>query len=669
MKRYLVLSWKNLRRRPVRTGLTVAGVGLAVTVAVSLGGFMLGYSGAIDKSINMLGFQVMIMSKGCPYEAATMMLKGGTGLLYLPADTYDKVRHDPDIESITPIFVGVAQKQGSSIRDDAGGSNFTVISGIEVASYRTMKPWVAFKKGAGYDGGRWFNASARDEVVLGFEAAEYEQRKIGDTFYASITPAGSPSAVLHEFKVVGVLDRTGTQDDGTVFLPIDVAREYFGRPDQLTILGIKLKQFNAFKMREFETRWLKLPEVQVVGLQQVKNTLVSLVGTAQTMIAAVAAIAIIVALIGVINTILMSVYERTSEIGIMKALGARRGAIFQLIWLETVMICLAGGVVGSIVAIVGSGVVEKAIKAIADLGVSGSVVQITPEVIAYAVAGAIILGFFSGLYPAWRASSMRPVEAICGAGTPARRAGTGAGVGREHAESPHLIQASALTRYYQRGSETVKALDGVDLTIRSGEMVSILGPSGSGKTTLINLLSCLDAPTDGSLIVAGREVARLPEDDLVEVRRGVLGFVFQQFALLPTLTVTENVELPLMFLDRPVDPRRTREVLETVGLADRADHLPRELSGGQMQRVAIARALIAGPKILVADEPTGNLDSVTGQAIIDLFQRLAREQGLAIILTTHNTAFGHMADRVITLRDGRILTNADLRLPAPALVG
>src|SRR5436190_19572099 len=127
LRRYVGLAIKNLRRRPVRTTLTVAGVALAVTVAVSLGGFMMGYSGAIDKSINMLGFQVMIMAKGCPYEAATMMLKGGTGLLYLPADTYDKVKTDSEIESITPIFVGVAQKQGSSIRDDGGGNNFSII--------------------------------------------------------------------------------------------------------------------------------------------------------------------------------------------------------------------------------------------------------------------------------------------------------------------------------------------------------------------------------------------------------------------------------------------------------------------------------------------------------------------------------------------------------------
>ena len=412
LRRYFALAIKNLRRRAVRTGLTVAGVALAVTVAVSLGGFMLGYRGAIDKSIDMLGFQVMIMAKGCPYEAATMMLKGGTGLLYLPADTYEKVKGDPEIESITPIFVGVAQKQGSGIREDQAEKNFLIISGIEVASYQVMKPWVAFKKGAGYADGRWFAPGSRTEVVLGFEAAEYEQRKVGDSFYASITPAGQPNPVQHELKVVGILERTGTQDDGTVFLPIDIAREFFGRPGQLTILGIKLKEFSALKMRAFETRWLKLPEVQVVGLQQVKNTLVSLVATAQTMIAAVAVIAIIVAFIGVINTILMSVYERTTEIGIMKALGARRDSIFQLIWIETVMICLAGAVVGAILAVVGSGLVERMIKAMADFGVSGSIVNITPAVIGYAVVGAVVLGFFAGLYPAWRASSMRPVEAI-----------------------------------------------------------------------------------------------------------------------------------------------------------------------------------------------------------------------------------------------------------------
>ncbi len=218
-----------------------------------------------------------------------------------------------------------------------------------------------------------------------------------------------------------------------------------------------------------------------------------------------------------------------------------------------------------------------------------------------------------------------------------------------------LIEASGLKRYYQRGSETVKALDGVDIQIHAGEIVSILGPSGSGKTSLINLLSCLDAPTAGKLSVAGKSVDGLTEDQLVEVRRGTLGFVFQHFSLLPTLTVTENIELPLMFLGLKPNPIHTANILASVGLTDRATHFPRELSGGQMQRVAIARALISRPKILVADEPTGNLDKATGESIIAVFQRLAASEGLAILLTTHNAAFGAIADRAITLEDGRIV--------------
>jgi putative ABC transport system ATP-binding protein len=217
-----------------------------------------------------------------------------------------------------------------------------------------------------------------------------------------------------------------------------------------------------------------------------------------------------------------------------------------------------------------------------------------------------------------------------------------------------LIRAHGLKRYYRRGSETVKALDGVDLCINAGEMVAIVGPSGSGKTTLLNLLSGLDAPTEGTLEIGGRPVAGLSEDQLVEIRRGMLGFVFQQFSLLPTLTVTENVELPLLFLGRKADPRRTAEVLRLVGLEERAGHLPRELSGGQMQRVAIARALIVEPRILVADEPTGNLDKTAGESIVALFRKLAAG-GLAIVLTTHNLAFAREADRAITIEDGRIV--------------
>ena len=217
-----------------------------------------------------------------------------------------------------------------------------------------------------------------------------------------------------------------------------------------------------------------------------------------------------------------------------------------------------------------------------------------------------------------------------------------------------LIEASGLRRYYRRGSETVRAVDGIDLEVRSGEMLSILGPSGSGKTTLVHLLSCLDTPTGGSLSVMGRAVTGLREDELTKVRRGVLGFVFQKFYLLPTLNVAENVELPLLFHRLPVDRGRTMEILRQVGLEDRAGHMPSELSGGQMQRVAIARALIVKPRILIADEPTGNLDTENGEAVFGLFRSLVIDQGITVLVTTHNLAFGYLADRIVTLRDGKV---------------
>jgi len=409
--RFVSLALKNLIRRPVRTGLTIAGVALAVAVAVSLAGFNLGYQQAIERSIDRLGFQMMIMAKGCPYEAATMMLKGGTGLLYLPSDTYDTVRSDPEIQSITPIFIAVAEKEVSGIREDSS-SAFAILAGVEVQSFMEMKPWLQFETGPGFDGGRWFRQDSAEEVVMGYEAATYEQRKVGDTFLATIYPHGMPDPVLKEFRIVGIFKRTGTQDDGTVFMPIEAAQVLFNRPDQLTILGIKLKEFSGAKLQEFESRWIKLPEVQVVSLEQVKSTLVLLIGTAQVMIAAVAVIAVVVAIIGVINTILMSVYERTGEIGIMKALGAFRGDVFQLIWLETLTICVLGAISGGALALAGSRLTESAIKALIDIGIQGSIVTISWEVLAGAFVGAMVVGFFAGLYPAWRASSMLPIDAI-----------------------------------------------------------------------------------------------------------------------------------------------------------------------------------------------------------------------------------------------------------------
>ena len=218
--------------------------------------------------------------------------------------------------------------------------------------------------------------------------------------------------------------------------------------------------------------------------------------------------------------------------------------------------------------------------------------------------------------------------------------------------NPPVIVANSLVRIYRRGREEIRALDNVSFTIPSGQFVAITGPSGSGKTTLLNILGCMDVPTSGALSIAGREVANLSELDQTRLRRTQIGFVFQNFGLIPTLSVAENVALPGLFARRK-NVARVDDLLERVGLASRRRHRPHELSGGEMQRVAIARALVNDPKLILADEPTGNLDSATGDSIIELFRQL-NAQGLTILVVTHNESMAKAAHHRLVLRDGKL---------------
>jgi len=219
-----------------------------------------------------------------------------------------------------------------------------------------------------------------------------------------------------------------------------------------------------------------------------------------------------------------------------------------------------------------------------------------------------------------------------------------------------VIAAKGLAKSYSRGSEQVHALRAVDLSVGKSEFVSIVGPSGSGKSTLLHLLGLLETPSSGSISLEGKETAGLKERDLVKARRGSIGFVFQQFLLLPTLTVEENIELPLLFSRKTVSPDRIKGIMDMLELSHRARHLSHQLSGGEMQRVSIGRALVNEPRIIMADEPTGNLDSATSEKIFALFKRL-NTGGLSLIVVTHNMELAGRADRVIRLRDGEILNN------------
>jgi putative ABC transport system ATP-binding protein len=216
-----------------------------------------------------------------------------------------------------------------------------------------------------------------------------------------------------------------------------------------------------------------------------------------------------------------------------------------------------------------------------------------------------------------------------------------------------LYELRGVAKFFQRGPTTVRALDGVDLEIAAGEFVALEGPSGSGKTTLLQLLGALDRPSAGDIIFEGSDLVGMPDRALAELRLRSFGFVFQQFNLIPTLTAVENVEVKLA----PVggDRARALQMLDEVGLAERADHLPAHLSGGEQQRVAIARALSVEPRVVLADEPTGNLDSATGGEIIELLEKLAREHGSTIIVATHDPSLAARAPQRLAMRDGKLV--------------
>ena len=229
---------------------------------------------------------------------------------------------------------------------------------------------------------------------------------------------------------------------------------------------------------------------------------------------------------------------------------------------------------------------------------------------------------------------------------------------RPRAATQEVIAMSGITKIYDTGKIRVEALKGVDLRIRAGEFVAIVGPSGSGKSTLMNLVGCLDTPSGGTYLLRDKEVAGLDKNELAKIRNERVGFVFQNFNLLPQITAFENVEMPLMFGGVPRKERkeRVRTLLEKVGLADRMEHRPTELSGGQMQRVAVARALAMNPDIVLADEPTGNLDTSSGGDVMSLFEELWK-QGRTMIVITHDAALARRAGRIVEIRDGVIVSD------------
>ena len=385
------VAYKNLLRKRTRSILTVLGIALAGWVLVSLFGFNKGYETSLNRDIDNLGFQMLVIAKGCPYEAATLMLKGGTGLKYLKQEIADQIAREPEVDGVTSMLMQVVFDPN---KGESGG--FAVYQGVDPNTFPKMKSFLKFKEG------NWFSAPEAAETVFGYEAAELEQREVGDMYLI-------PEKNI-ELKVVGVLERTGTQDDGTIFLPIGTVQKVFGIRDELTGIGIKVKK--DADIAKFEARMYNLPDVQVVSLTQVKNTIMTLVSTARVMVLSIALIAILIAMMGVVNTILMSVMERRQEIGILKSMGAMASDIFKLVWLETLILCLTGGLVGTGMALVTAKVTDILVRKLLPYAPSGSLVRIEPGLVLATLGIVTLVGLASGIYPSWKAGRVRPLESI-----------------------------------------------------------------------------------------------------------------------------------------------------------------------------------------------------------------------------------------------------------------
>jgi putative ABC transport system permease protein len=403
------LAWRNLTRRRLRSALTLSGLAVAVAVMACLLAFGQGYEAGLSRELDRMGMQLMIVPLGCPYDAAARILKGRSpagGLQGrdpgLPAAALAAARRDPDVAVAAPLLMAAVPRPAEGRTDMWVGLDRSALA---------LKPWWRLTSGS-----HWFQRP--DEVILGAEAAAAELRAPGDAFYSPGTARQGKAGT--RLRVAGVLERSGTSDDSLFFLPLPTAQAMFGDRSfssargRLSAIAIRLK--DPTRVADAAARLQQLPGAQVVTLTEMMGTFLNLVGSVRTLVLAIGILAVAISALSVFNTMLAAVLERTAELGVLRAIGASRLAVFRLIALEALLLSLLGGAAGLLLAAGGGRWVEAAVKGFVPLAPADSLLALTGAVMARCLLLSVGAGLTAGCYPAWRASRLAPAEALRGEG-------------------------------------------------------------------------------------------------------------------------------------------------------------------------------------------------------------------------------------------------------------
>ncbi len=382
---YFSLAIKNLLRRRARTMLTVGGVAIAIAVLFSLLSFNAGYEKQLSGELGSMGIHMLAVPKGCPYEAASLIIHGGVIPKYLQDADVEQVRKIDGIEIASPMLLH------QFFKDDKPH----VVYGICMQDQAALKPWWKVE-------GRYFKDDEVDTMIVGRSLAEKENLKVGQVL--NFGPDKVP------MTLVGILERTGTQDDEFHYLPLAVTQQLFNKAGQITTIAIKVKDVSMIS--EISKKLEEIPDIQVVTMTQVMGTIMNLVGSAQALLFSVIIVALIISAFGIVNTLMMSVNERTREFGMMKAVGASGWDIGRLIFIETILITLIGCLVGLIISVAGSSLVESFVRGIIPYAPAGKLISVDAWIIGVCVAFSLVLGVFCSVYPAARSARMTPLEAM-----------------------------------------------------------------------------------------------------------------------------------------------------------------------------------------------------------------------------------------------------------------